>query len=112
MKQLLQHHRSKGNIAVLSGIHDLSAADFSDDSDSDSSDTPVVMLSWNNGQVCIFFTIVTILLFLQFLFLIKFFFTIIYIMFILKTEFQIISRTVSRCPALAVTTTSISSSTQ
>jgi len=51
MKRLLNRDCSKGSMATPSSIHDLSTANFSDDSDSDSSGSQVVMLSWNNGQV-------------------------------------------------------------
>lgn len=51
MKKLLQRLRSKIDVTPPSNIHDLSTADFSDDSDSGSRDDHVVMLSWNNGQV-------------------------------------------------------------
>lgn len=51
MKRLLQRIRSKIGVAPPLNIHDLSTADFSDDSDSGSGDNQVVMLSWNNGQV-------------------------------------------------------------
>jgi len=49
MKRKVKHQES-GKIPQLS-IHDLGTADFSDDSDSDSSNDYVVMLSWNSGKV-------------------------------------------------------------
>lgn len=49
IKQLPKSQRS--DVKTLpSNIHNLSNADFSDESDSDS-DHQVVMLSWNNGKV-------------------------------------------------------------
>lgn len=36
---------------AVSNIHDLSNANFSDESDSDSNDDQVVMLFWNSGKV-------------------------------------------------------------
>lgn len=50
IKQLPKSQLS-GAKALPSDIHNLSNADFSDESDSDSSDHQVVMLSWNNGKV-------------------------------------------------------------
>lgn len=44
---------SSGDGLSSSNIHNLSTADFSDESDSDTSSDQVVMLSWNNGKVSI-----------------------------------------------------------
>lgn len=50
IKRLLQRHHSKSDKAPIN-ISELGNADFSDNSDSDSNDDHVVMLSWNNGKV-------------------------------------------------------------
>lgn len=51
MKRLSRQHHVEG-MTSLPNIHDLSAA-ISDDSDSESNDNHVVMLSWNEGKVSV-----------------------------------------------------------
>lgn len=48
---MMTHNRSGDGLTLTSSIHNLSTADFSDESDSGTSNDKVVMLSWNNGKV-------------------------------------------------------------
>lgn len=59
VKHKKKHHRSVGGKVQSSSIYNLSTANFSDDSDSDSSDEQVVMLLWNSGKVCLLITVLS-----------------------------------------------------
>lgn len=48
---MMTRNHSGDGLTSTSNIHNLLTADFSDESDTDTTNDKVVMLSWNNGKV-------------------------------------------------------------